>query len=54
MVTGSVRARQERRFVADEAHRDHAMAVLIHGDASFIGQGITMEFSVCRKPELIM
>lgn len=41
VVMGSVRARQER----DKSKRkhDYAMAVLIHGDASFAGQGIIME-----------
>ncbi len=41
VVMGSIRARQER---SDSQKRyDYAMAVLIHGDAAFAGQGIVME-----------
>ncbi|MCB1196367.1 2-oxoglutarate dehydrogenase E1 component, partial [bacterium] len=40
VVMGSVRARQQRRKDYD---RKQAMAVLIHGDAAFAGQGVVME-----------
>ncbi len=40
VVAGSVRARQVHR--RDEA-REHVVPVLIHGDASFAGQGVIME-----------
>ena len=40
VVMGSVRARQERQ---NEQNPDYAMAVMIHGDASFSGEGIIME-----------
>jgi 2-oxoglutarate dehydrogenase E1 component len=40
VVTGSVKARQTRR--RDTAHAQ-SMAVLIHGDAAFAGQGVNME-----------
>jgi len=40
VVEGSVRARQERRGAAGDAH---VAAVLIHGDAAFAGQGVVME-----------
>jgi len=40
VVEGSVRARQERR--GDE-RGDRVLAVLIHGDAAFAGQGVVME-----------
>ncbi|HKE48042.1 MAG TPA: thiamine pyrophosphate-dependent enzyme, partial [Rhodanobacteraceae bacterium] len=40
VVAGSVRARQVHR--RDEA-REHVVPVLIHGDASFAGQGVVME-----------
>ncbi len=40
VVAGSVRARQVRR---KDTAREEAMAVLIHGDASFSGQGVVME-----------
>ncbi len=40
VVAGSVRARQVHR--RDET-REHVVPVLIHGDASFAGQGVVME-----------
>ncbi|MCM2312852.1 MAG: 2-oxoglutarate dehydrogenase E1 component [Steroidobacteraceae bacterium] len=40
VVEGSVRARQERR---GDATGDKVMAVLIHGDAAFAGQGVIQE-----------
>jgi 2-oxoglutarate dehydrogenase E1 component len=40
VVEGSVRARQERR---GDATGDKVMAVLIHGDSAFAGQGVIME-----------
>ena len=40
VVEGSVRARQERR---GDAAGDKVMAVLIHGDAAFAGQGVIQE-----------
>jgi 2-oxoglutarate dehydrogenase E1 component len=40
VVEGSVRARQDRRHVDGE---DQVMAILIHGDAAFAGQGVVME-----------
>jgi 2-oxoglutarate dehydrogenase E1 component len=40
VVEGSVRARQERR--GDE-RGDKVLAVLLHGDAAFAGQGVIME-----------
>ena len=41
VVLGSVRARQERS--KEVPKRDYAIALLIHGDAAFAGQGIVME-----------
>ncbi|HMK84854.1 MAG TPA: 2-oxoglutarate dehydrogenase E1 component [Steroidobacteraceae bacterium] len=40
VVEGSVRARQERR---NDAKGDQVLAVHIHGDAAFAGQGVVME-----------
>ncbi|MGD8828466.1 MAG: 2-oxoglutarate dehydrogenase E1 component, partial [Gammaproteobacteria bacterium] len=40
VVEGSVRARQDRR---GDRNRDAVLPVLIHGDASFAGQGVVME-----------
>jgi 2-oxoglutarate dehydrogenase E1 component len=40
VTEGSVRARQERR---DDVERRKVMAVLLHGDASFAGQGVVYE-----------
>ncbi|OGT45460.1 MAG: 2-oxoglutarate dehydrogenase E1 component [Gammaproteobacteria bacterium RIFCSPHIGHO2_12_FULL_38_11] len=41
VVMGSVRARQERS--TEIPKKDYALAVLVHGDAAFAGQGIVME-----------
>lgn len=43
VVMGSVRARQERESPQSSAHTNYAVAIMIHGDAAFIGQGITQE-----------
>jgi 2-oxoglutarate dehydrogenase E1 component len=40
VVEGSVRARQQRR---EDHDGSQALAVLIHGDAAFAGQGVVME-----------
>ena len=40
VTEGSVRARQEKR---DDGERRKVMAVLLHGDASFAGQGVVYE-----------
>jgi 2-oxoglutarate dehydrogenase E1 component len=40
VVQGSVRARQQRR---DDVEREEILPVLIHGDASFSGQGVVTE-----------
>jgi 2-oxoglutarate dehydrogenase E1 component len=40
VTEGSVRARQEKR---NDAERRKVMAVLLHGDASFAGQGVVYE-----------
>ena len=40
VVEGSVRARQERR---GDTHAQRVLALLIHGDAAFAGQGVVME-----------
>ena len=40
VALGSVRARQRRR---DDASRREVMAVLVHGDAAFAGQGVVAE-----------
>ncbi|MGB8326959.1 MAG: 2-oxoglutarate dehydrogenase E1 component [Steroidobacteraceae bacterium] len=40
VVEGSVRARQERR---GDQHGDRVVALLVHGDAAFAGQGVVME-----------
>lgn len=40
VVCGSVRARQERR---NDIKRDEVIAILMHGDAAFAGQGVVME-----------
>lgn len=43
VVTGSVRSRQERKSSRSSADRNYAVAVMIHGDAAFIAQGIIQE-----------
>ncbi len=43
VVMGSVRARQERKSPTSNPEQDYAMGVMIHGDASFIGQGVIQE-----------
>ncbi len=40
VVEGSVRARQHRR---GDTQRKQVMAILVHGDAAFAGQGVVME-----------
>ena len=40
VVTGSVRARQDRR---EDKTRESVLPLLIHGDAAFAGQGVVME-----------
>jgi 2-oxoglutarate dehydrogenase E1 component len=46
VVEGGVRARQDRLEEADKAR---VMPVLIHGDAAFIGQGVTTEtLNLCK------
>jgi 2-oxoglutarate dehydrogenase E1 component len=40
VTEGSVRARQEKR---NDSEREKVMAVLLHGDASFAGQGVVYE-----------
>ena len=46
VVEGSVRARQERR---GDATGDKVMAVLIHGDSAFAGQGVIRRRCSCRR-----
>ncbi len=40
VVEGSVRARQDRR---GDIERNQVLAILLHGDAAFAGQGVVME-----------
>jgi 2-oxoglutarate dehydrogenase E1 component len=42
VVEGSVRARQDRRSNEQDAKRQ-VLAILVHGDAAFAGQGVVME-----------
>ncbi len=42
VVEGSVRARQDRRPNGEDAKRQ-VLAILVHGDAAFAGQGVVME-----------
>ena len=42
VVMGSTRARQEHHY-GDEREIDYSMAVMLHGDAAFAGQGVVME-----------
>ena len=41
VVVGSVRARQDE--AADDNKKDYAIAIQIHGDSAFAGQGVMME-----------
>ncbi len=43
VACGSVRARQERREVLMDDKEGKVIAVVIHGDAAFAGQGVVME-----------
>ncbi|KAG1694820.1 2-oxoglutarate dehydrogenase E1 component [Nymphon striatum] len=43
VACGSVRARQERRSEREEDHNGKVIAVIVHGDAAFAGQGVVME-----------
>ncbi|WP_299874007.1 2-oxoglutarate dehydrogenase E1 component [uncultured Cocleimonas sp.] len=43
VACGSVRARQERRSEREDDHNGKVIAVCIHGDAAFAGQGVVME-----------
>jgi len=43
VVMGAVRAHQERQSAEISARFNYAAAVMIHGDASFAGQGVIME-----------
>ena len=40
VAEGSVRARQDRR---DDTNGDQVLAIIMHGDAAFAGQGVVME-----------
>jgi 2-oxoglutarate dehydrogenase E1 component len=42
VIMGSTRARQEHHY-GDDGEVDYAMAVMLHGDAAFAGQGVVME-----------
>lgn len=43
VVEGSVRARQDRRAQSGDDGETAVLAVLVHGDAAFAGQGVVME-----------
>jgi len=51
VVLGSVRARQDR---LNDDKRQKVVPVLLHGDASFSGQGVVMNLCKCLKLEALM
>ena len=49
VIEGGVRARQDRR--GGKQGRDQVLAVIVHGDAAFIGQGVVAEtFNLAKTP----